>query len=68
MRGVRAVATFAPQSNEILCIPAPAPNLSREQVIYFALPVNTPGIRMICRDPLGWSAAVASIIRSGGAL
>jgi aromatic ring hydroxylase len=53
VRGIRAVATFAPQSHEILCIPAPAPNLSREQVIYFALPVNTPGIRMICRDPLG---------------
>ncbi len=53
VRGVRAVATFAPQSHEILCIPAPAPNLTREQVIYFALPVNTPGIRMICRDPLG---------------
>jgi aromatic ring hydroxylase len=53
VRGVRAVATFAPQSHEILCIPAPAPNLSREQVIYFALPVNTPGIRLICRDPLG---------------
>ena len=52
VRGVRAVATFAPQSHEILCIPAPAPNLGREQVIYFALPVNTPGIRMICRDPL----------------
>lgn len=57
VRGVRAVATFAPQSHEILCIPAPAPNLTREQVIYFALPVNTPGIRMICRDPLGLEPA-----------
>jgi aromatic ring hydroxylase len=53
VRGVRAVATFAPQANEILCIPAPSPLLTHEQVVYFALPVNTPGLRMICRDPLG---------------
>jgi aromatic ring hydroxylase len=57
VRGVRAVATFSPQSNEILCIPAPTPMLTREQVVYFALPVNTPGIRMICRDPLGQAAS-----------
>jgi 4-hydroxyphenylacetate 3-monooxygenase len=51
-RGARGVGTQAPYANELLCLTSPRPNLTPEEVVYFATPVNTKGIHLVCRQPL----------------
>jgi 4-hydroxyphenylacetate 3-monooxygenase len=52
VRGARGVGTQAPYANELFCLTAPRPHLTREEVVFFAAPVNTKGIHIICRPPL----------------
>jgi 4-hydroxyphenylacetate 3-monooxygenase len=46
------VGTQAPYANELLCLTAPRPGRTPEEVVYFATPVNARGIHLICREPL----------------
>jgi aromatic ring hydroxylase len=53
VRGVKTIATFAPFADEILVGAFPRPGLRDEHVLYFSLPIATPGLRVIAREPLG---------------
>jgi 4-hydroxyphenylacetate 3-monooxygenase len=57
VRGARMLATLGAYSDEILVMPAPAYPLPNQEdakpfAIGFAIPVATPGIRLICRPGL----------------
>jgi len=52
VRGAKGVGTQAPYANELFCLTPPRPELTPEQMVYFAAPVNTQGIHVICREPL----------------
>src|SRR5919106_1605292 len=52
VRGAKGVGTQAPYANDILCLTQPRPNLQPEEVVYFAAPVNSQGLQLICRQPL----------------
>jgi aromatic ring hydroxylase len=56
VRGVKAVSTLAPYADEFLGLTAPRPHLAPTEVIYFATPINTQGIRIVCRAPLAHPA------------
>ncbi|HLY66292.1 MAG TPA: 4-hydroxyphenylacetate 3-hydroxylase N-terminal domain-containing protein, partial [Chloroflexota bacterium] len=50
VRGAKAVATAAPYSDEYLGLTAPRPDLKPDEVLYFAIPVATKGLKFICRE------------------
>jgi aromatic ring hydroxylase len=52
VRGAKGVGTQAPYANELFCMTAPRPNLTPEESVYFATPVNVEGLHVICREPL----------------
>jgi aromatic ring hydroxylase len=52
VRGAKGVGTQAPYANEIFCMTAPRPELTPEEGVYFATPVNAEGIHVICRESL----------------
>jgi aromatic ring hydroxylase len=53
VRGSKTVATLAPFANEYLVLTPPRAGISPEQVILFSVPIATPGLRFICREPFG---------------
>jgi aromatic ring hydroxylase len=53
VRGVKTIATFAPFADEILVGAFPRPGLKDEHVLYFSLPIATPGLRVVARQPYG---------------
>src|SRR5207245_4755108 len=55
VRGAKGVGTQAPYANELFCMTPPRPDLTREESVYFAAPVNAEGIHVICREPLASS-------------
>src|SRR5215217_4672672 len=48
VRGAKGVGTQAPYANELFCMTAPRPNLTPEESVYFATPVNAAGIHLVC--------------------
>ena len=52
VRGAKGVGTQAAYANEIFCMTAPRPDLTPEQGVYFATPVNAEGVHVICRESL----------------
>lgn len=52
VRGVKSVATLAPYANEFLGLTPQRPGVTPEEITYFAAPINSKGIRMVCRQPL----------------
>jgi aromatic ring hydroxylase len=52
VRGAKGVGTQAPYANELFCMAPPRPDLSPEESVYFAAPVNAGGVHVICREPL----------------
>jgi 4-hydroxyphenylacetate 3-monooxygenase/anthranilate 3-monooxygenase (FAD)/4-hydroxyphenylacetate 3-monooxygenase len=51
VRGLRTLATLAPVSDEVLVYPnRPRDADEADYAIAFAIPMNTPGLKMICRD------------------
>ena len=52
VRGAKGVGTQAPYANELFCMTAPRPDLTPEEGVYFAAPVNAKGIHVICRESL----------------
>jgi 4-hydroxyphenylacetate 3-monooxygenase len=53
VRGAWTIATFAPYADECLFGTFPRPGLRDEHVLYFALPLNTPGLRIVARSVYG---------------
>ena len=51
MRGLRTLAPLAPLCDEVLVYPnRPRKPDETDYAIAFAIPMNTPGLKMICRD------------------
>lgn len=62
IRGARMLATLAAYSDELLVMPAPAFPLpesdeARPYAIGFAIPMATPGVRLICRPSVAQASA-----------
>jgi 4-hydroxyphenylacetate 3-monooxygenase len=55
VRGAKGVGTQAPYANELFCMAPPRPDLTPEEDVYFATPVNADGVNVICREPLASS-------------
>ena len=52
VRGAKAVATLAPYANEYFGLTPPGRGSVPAEIVYFALPMATPGMRVVCRRPL----------------
>jgi 4-hydroxyphenylacetate 3-monooxygenase len=52
VRGAKGVATLAPYANEFICLSLPREGMMPDDVVHFAVPVATPGLRIVCREPL----------------
>ncbi len=51
VRGARVLATLAPFSDEIAVYPSrPMPDASRAHALSFSIPMDTPGLKFLCRD------------------
>jgi len=51
VRGLRTLATLAPLSDEVLVYPnRPRDPDEGDYAIAFAIPMNTPGLKIVCRD------------------
>jgi aromatic ring hydroxylase len=51
VRGARILATLAPFADEIAVYPGlPIPDGAEEYALAFSIPVDTPGLKFICRD------------------
>ena len=50
VRGAKAVATAAPYADEYLCLTAPRPDLAPEHILYFAIPIASKGLEIVCRE------------------
>jgi 4-hydroxyphenylacetate 3-monooxygenase oxygenase component len=59
IRGAKQLATLAPLSHDVLVYlnGVSAQRGAEQFVIWFALPMNTPGLKTLCREPLGGLAA-----------
>jgi len=53
VRGVKTVATFATHADEVLIGAVPRPGLTEDHVVYFSLPIATPGLRVVARTVYG---------------
>lgn len=52
VRGAKMVATLAPLADELLVFPLPGLQPGDEPyALAFSIPVETPGLRLLCRDP-----------------
>ena len=57
VRGARVLATLAPFSDEIAVYPsAPMPNADHRHALTFSIPMDTPGLKFICRDSVSTSS------------
>jgi aromatic ring hydroxylase len=52
VRGVKSVATFATHADEVFVGSLPRAGLSMQHIVYFALPIATPGLRVVARTDL----------------
>jgi 4-hydroxyphenylacetate 3-monooxygenase oxygenase component len=51
VRGSRILATLAPFSDELAVYPGhPMPGATHQHAVSFSIPMNTPGLRFLCRD------------------
>ncbi len=51
VRGARVLATLAPFSDEIAVYPSqPMPDADGRHALSFCIPMNTPGLKFLCRD------------------
>ena len=53
VRGVKTVATFATHADEVLIGTVPRPGLTPDHVVYFSIPIATPGLRVVARTVYG---------------
>ena len=52
IRGAKAVATLAPYANEFIGLSPTRPEMQPDEVVYFATPIDAPGVKVICRPSL----------------
>ena len=52
INGAKSIATIAPFADEFLGLTSPRPNITADEVLFFALPMNAEGLHIICRDSL----------------
>ncbi|HZR97357.1 MAG TPA: 4-hydroxyphenylacetate 3-hydroxylase N-terminal domain-containing protein [Chloroflexota bacterium] len=52
VRGAKGVATLAPYANEFICLSLPREGMTPDHVVHFAVPIATPGLKIVCREPL----------------
>ncbi|HEU4407539.1 MAG TPA: 4-hydroxyphenylacetate 3-hydroxylase N-terminal domain-containing protein [Polyangiaceae bacterium] len=52
VRGTKTMATMSPLANEYLVLTPPRAGLAPHQALFFAVPVNSPRLRFVCREPL----------------
>lgn len=57
VRGIWTVGTFVPYSDECFFGTFPRPEQRDEHVLYFVIPVNTQGLRLVARPVLGLGSA-----------
>lgn len=50
--GVKSIGTFVAQSDEVLVGTFPRVGLKDHHVVYFSIPVATPGLKVVSRSPL----------------
>ena len=56
VRGSRVLATLAPFADELAVYPgAPMPDAAGVHALSFCIPMNTPGLKFICRDSVAGS-------------
>ena len=53
VRGVKSVATFATHADEVFVGSLPRAGLSAQHIVYFAVPIATPGLRVVARTVHG---------------
>jgi aromatic ring hydroxylase len=53
VRGVKTVATFATHADEVLIGSVPRSGLTPDHVVYFSVPIATPGLRVVARTVYG---------------
>jgi 4-hydroxyphenylacetate 3-monooxygenase len=53
VRGVKSVATFATHADEVFVGSLPRAGLSVQHIVYFAIPMATPGLRVVARTVHG---------------
>ena len=53
VRGVKTVATFATHADEVLIGSLPRTGLTEDHVVYFSIPIATPGLRVVARTVYG---------------
>lgn len=59
VNGARILATLGPFADELTCYPAhPIPKESPEIALSFSVPMDTPGLKVLCRDHYGVSRNV----------
>ncbi|MBX3499668.1 MAG: 4-hydroxyphenylacetate 3-hydroxylase [Alphaproteobacteria bacterium] len=53
VRGSRVLATLAPFADELAVYPGgPMPDAAPQHALSFCIPMDTPGLKFICRDPV----------------
>ena len=57
VHGVKSVATLAPFADEYVALAPNRPGLADDEIVYFAVPLDTPGLRVFCRPSLVQPAA-----------
>lgn len=51
VNGVKSIGTFVAQADEVLVGTFPRQGLKQHHVVYFSMPVSTPGIQVVARQP-----------------
>ena len=51
VNGVKSIGTFVAQSDEVLVGTFPRPGLKDHHIVYFSVPVNSKGLRVVSRSP-----------------
>src|SRR3954452_294733 len=57
VRGAKGVATLAPYANELISLTLARDGIPPAEVVHFAVPLATPGVKIICREPLAHPCA-----------
>jgi aromatic ring hydroxylase len=57
VRGAKTVATFTCHADEILVGAFPRPAMTEDYVMYFSIPIATPGVRVVARTVYGQGSA-----------
>lgn len=52
INGGKSIATIAPFADEFLGLTSPRPGIQPDEVLFFALPMNSDGLHTICRESL----------------